>query len=77
MKRAEVTSPEPFAFSDSIGVCTIHAPSSVTTSISMVSAGRSSRCTLVTSTVRGPIFRASSAEVRISSSVCGSVPVSL
>ena len=75
MKSAEVTSPEPFAFSGSLGVCTIHAPSSVTTSISTVSAGWSARCTLVTSTVRGPIFRPSSAEVSSSSSVCGSVPV--
>ena len=39
VKRAAVTSPEPLAFIGRRGVCTIQAPSPVTASISMVSAG--------------------------------------
>ena len=75
MNRAAVTSPEPFALSGSCGVRTIHAPSSWTASISMVSAGRSGRSTLVTSTVEGPIARAASTEASVESRSSGSVSV--
>ena len=68
-----MTSPEPFAFIGSSGVCTIQAPSSSTASISIVPSGRSGRSTLVTSTVRGPIARTRSTEASVDSSVAGSV----
>ena len=75
MKSAAVTSPEPLAFIGSCGVCTIHAPSPCTASISMVPSGRSGRSTLVTSTVPGPIARASSTESSVESRSPGSVSV--
>ena len=75
VNSAAVTSPEPFAFIGSSGVCTIQAVSPCTASISTVSSGASGRNTLVTSTVEGPMVRAASTDAIVSSRVCGSVSV--
>ncbi len=76
VNSAAVTSPEPFAFIGSSGVCTIQAPSSVTASIS-IGVGRSVVVLHAGDQHgrAGPSPAPASAEARISSSVCGSVPV--